>query len=518
MVCGEDMKTLRYVVAIAVLVVVVVIGSWLACTEPEIKSKAHLSDQGPAEVEQAEGRLVAQQVTGGEVAGVVRNESRLPSATLLFADSSGGRLARVCVREIEEGEDFMRPDESSSICYSNEAGVATVDFDAPESRRLLVSLRGYASKWIDVGPGDHRHVVMMDSFTQRFNAKTEAGKPVAGIRIPVARHGLPSEFSDSRASGISMPRGADLSSECAVATTDLSGVAMVEGLQFGREYFITVDMQGMPYQVANLGDCIMSRPPYKDVDVQLRRVLAAVVDADRGSVLKVAPDYRHRPFVSGLTVLETYSVDEVKDRLRARFPGSLVFAGVEVPGGATSLKLSVLDRAGVVQECVVALRLPGEIEAPTALSHGWGGRLESAEVQFEYLLPTGVATRFGPPLVVVKQVDGSLFQWTVYAGERVELPRGPSHVRWGSEVIGDSMSPIEIDVRGNGVVQIPISRPVFAYPMRVVDRDGLTPRAAGFLVRIKTASGRSMSTNLTLARGEDGHLVLRRESVLLHQA
>lgn len=495
------MKIVRLSVVALLLALLAWLGVRLLEAGPRTAGELGRVEPERAEVGLVDGALTSRPALVGEVEASARVVPRLPDATVQFSTDGGAPIAGVRLGELVEGEDFLHHGAAPTDWIADGDGLAKVTFDVPEPKRLSVSLGGYVTTWVELRPGEHRVVTLMAAFGQRFHAKTESGEPVAGVRIAVATHSLPVEVPGVWVSGVRRPGGADLPSDCAIATTDVAGVALVEGLQAGRDYFITIDLQGMPYQVANLGDCVMSRPPYKDVHVRLRRVLAAVVEADRGAVLKVALDSRNGPFVGGLTVLETCSVDEVKARLRARFPDALVFAGAEAPGGARNLKLSMLDRSGVVQETEVALRLPGEIEAPTLFRHAWSGRVESAEVQFEYVLPDGVATRHGPPFVVVKQVDGRVFQWTAHAGGRVEVPRGPLHVRWGEGIIGDKLSPVEVDVVGNGVVRIPLSRQVFAYPLRVVDRNGVAPRVAGCVVRVKTASGRSMTTSLTLVKG-----------------
>jgi hypothetical protein len=390
-------------------------------------------------------------------------------------------------------------------------GTATIQ-PAQGTDRLVAWSSGYLPREVvGVNPGTEHLVVLDSGVTQEFRVETLDGRPVSGVPIVVSHTELSDvDLEQSRGSAIGFDAGR-LGRPAFAGVSDESGQLILSCLPAGVRLYVTVNLAGLPYQVADLGESLFLDVPGPLARIRLREVIAAVVDFEPEGALQVARVLESpAQFTTRQTVREMGAVASWERILRIQNPKAWCFVGAESSSGSSKsgLPVRVIDRAGRVSKHVIPLRLASEIDHAQTIYLPDLDRDQLCVATFHMEAPqptsaSGSATPAEMPRIRLSmERDGTVFRWSSSSDSPIELPRGRFRVGLGPEVVHGGLAVEEVDLTApDQHVVLPLTTELYRYEIHVILPDGRRPLNSGLWIDGMHRSGRKISKNVTPDHG-----------------
>lgn len=434
-----------------------------------------------------------------------------PSPAIIKVSDSGGRPVSGAALFAGEAQHRWHKIDGVPLGRTEGDGIATIEIPSGTDRLVVWNPLYLPQEVVGVKPGTEHLVVLDSGVTQEFRVETLDGRPVSGVPIVVSHTELSDDdLEQSRGGAIGFDAGR-LGRPAFAGVSGDSGQLTLSCLPAGGRLYVTVNLAGMPYQIADLGESLFLDVPAPLVRIQLREVVAAVVEFEPDGALQVARVLESpAQFVARQTVREMAAVASWERLLRIQNSKAWCFVGAESSPGSSKngLPVRVMDRAGRISKHVLPLRLASQIESPQTIYLPDHDRDRLCVATFHMDVPKPVSASEStapsdlPRIRLSMEREGAVFRWSIDSDSPIVLPRGKFRVGFGPEVMQGGVTVEEVELLASDQrVVLPLTTELYRYEIHVMLPDGRRPLNSGLWIEGTHSSGRKISKNVTPENG-----------------
>lgn len=180
-----------------------------------------------------------------------------------------------------------------------------------DSGQIFVIWReGYVPRNISLAGPEGKSVTLVLAHELILSVRTDAGEPVPGYAIAMARRQIPSDLigrlKDEKRDGywlwLDGDRGREMEQGACIGISDVSGQVRIQHMEKGR-YFLYPNVTGLPYLlkphiVDNEDRLIAVDVPCQPIGITLRELFGVCVTFPQGDAITADFDWATRPFDS----------------------------------------------------------------------------------------------------------------------------------------------------------------------------------------------------------------------------
>ena len=373
-------------------------------------------------------------------------------------------------------------------------------------RKIILLKRGYQVRraFLRKELRGMKKITLKKGEVQDFIVKAENGQPVKGVSILLSLKAFSkSALKLSKRSSFLDVNEGEGSIRLISKKTDNNGFVRFVGLKKGT-YWIKVELNGLPYILGNVAQCIVAKVPNPPILVRLKSIVAGLVQFEGGKPSFVKfPVEGGSPFLIGISKDIGNPLIWWKDYFEKKYPGCFAFTGVVkknflVPG---QVSMSVLSANGSLLEIPVTYVVPTKDLRPQKIPLPPIKPERVAKVRL--VTPKTEGFESFPPVRVVRLVKGSRFEKKINANRDIDLPYGNYLFLPSRNIVSGSFEGIQKEIKKRYVEIKVKGKALHQFTIQVLLPGGGVPNEVG--ISYKRIRGRrhfSLFSHLENGRGE----------------